>query len=105
MTAISMCKIFNQLDIEQIKDNIILLRDACKWSIEASKPKRVPRTVTGKEREFISQIAQSYLRRFNEKPSPSRDGKFAQVLEKIAGISDINIHSEKIWKDVFNEIT
>jgi len=56
----------NESTYKQVKGKIELLRDSCEWSIDAIKPKKQYRT-PGKDREFISQIAGSYFKRFSKK--------------------------------------
>lgn len=95
----------NESTYGQIKNNIELLRNSCEWSIDAIKPKKQYRT-PGKNREFISQIAGSFFKRFSKKPSPSRNGIFEQVLDKVAALSCIEINiGEKIFKSVISNIT
>ena len=105
MIGIEMDIKINESTYGQIKNNIELLRNSCEWSIDAIKPKKQYRT-PGKDREFISQIAGSYFRRFSKKPSPSRNSKFEQVLVKVAALSCIEIRiGEKILKSVISNIT
>lgn len=95
----------NESTYKQVKGKIELLRDSCEWSIDAIKPKKQYRK-PGKNREFISQIAGSFFKRFSKKPSPSRGGIFEQVLDKVAALSCIEINiGEKILKSVISNTT
>lgn len=105
ITGIELDTKINESTYGQIKNNIELLKNSCEWSIDAIKPKKQYRT-PGKDREFISQIAQSYSRQFSKKPSPSRNSIFEQVLVKVAALSCIEINiGEKILKSVISNTT
>ena len=94
----------NESTYKQVKGKIELLRDSCEWSTDATKPNK-RHLVSGKDREFISQIAQSYSRQFSKKPSPSRNSIFEQVLCKVVERSNTKICiGEKILKSVLSNI-
>ena len=112
ITGIELDTKINESTYGQIKNNIELLKNSCEWSIDAIKPKKQYRKPKkqyrepGKDREFISQIAGSFFKRFSKKPSPSRGGIFEQVLDKVAALSCIEINiGEKIFKSVISNIT
>lgn len=94
----------NESSYKQVKENIELLRDSCEWLTDATKPNK-RHLVSGKDREFISQIAQSYSWQFSKKPSPSRNSIFEQVLCKVVERSNTSICiGEKILKSVLSNI-
>ncbi len=104
MIGVSLNIKINESSYKQVKENIELLRDSCEWSTDATKPNK-RHLVSGKDREFISQIAQSYSRQFSKKPSPSRNSIFEQVLCKVVERSNTSICiGEKILKSVLSNI-
>lgn len=105
MSGMSSGRIINRDAVTEIENKVTQLRDSCAWSIDAAKPKRRPGSVSGGQKEFVRQIAQSYLRHFSKNPSSSRNGVFMQVLEKSGILFNIEIPSEKILKQVLSEMS